>query len=55
VDTRDGGAVRARPGEQTMAGEDLLDRADELRAAVGEDDQLVADPLEVGDDVRGQG
>ena len=44
--------VRARAGEQTVAGEDLLDRAGELRAAVGEDDQVIADALEVGDDVR---
>ena len=54
VDARDRGGFRARAGEQAVAGEDLVDRAGELRATAREDDQLIADPLEIGDDVRGE-
>ena len=41
----------ARAGQQAVRRDDLLDRADELRPAGGEDDEVVADALEVGDDV----
>ena len=51
---RDGGRIGARPGEQPVAGDDLVDRAGELDPRLREDDEVIADPLEVGDDVRGE-
>ena len=41
-----------RPGEEPVRGEDFLDRPVEPDAAFGQDDDVVADALDVGDDVR---
>src|SRR3954452_5804005 len=46
VDPRDGARVGARPGQQAMAGDDLVDRAGELGARLGEDHEVVADALD---------
>ena len=52
VNPGDGCGVAAGAGQETVARDDFLDRADELRLGLREDDQMVADPLQVGDDVR---
>ena len=51
VDARDRGRVGARAGQEAVAREDLVDRPDELGVRLGEDHEVVADALEVGDDV----
>ena len=43
------GVARAR--QQPVAGDDLLDRAGQLRPSGREDHEVVTDPLEVGEDV----
>ena len=43
-----------RTGQQPMGSDQLVDAAGRVDLAVGEDDQLVADPLEVRDQVRGR-
>ena len=53
VHARDGRRVGARAGEQPVARDDLVDRRRRAeRARVREDHEVVADALEVGDDVR---
>ena len=54
VHPRDGRRVGARSGEQAMACDDLVDRRGSERARVGQDHEVVAHPLEIGDDVRGE-
>ena len=51
VQARDVVRLVARAGEEPVRRDDLLDRPDELRPARREDDEVVADPLEVGKDV----
>ena len=52
MDAGDRGGIPLRgPVEQPMRTEDLLDRPDELNATCGEDHEVVADALELGDDV----
>ena len=46
--------VPARPGQPVVRREQLVDLAGERDPAGDEHDQVVADPLEVGDQVRGQ-
>jgi hypothetical protein len=52
VDVRDRGRLTSLAGEQPVARENLVDGTGELPVALGEDHDVVADPLEVGDDVR---
>src|SRR4051812_10135339 len=52
VGARNSGRVAARAREEPMTREDLVDRRGELRVRFGEDHEVVADPFEVGDDVR---
>ena len=47
-------AVAAWSDQPAVGGEQLVDLAGELDATVGEEDQVVADALEVGDEVRGE-
>ena len=54
VNARDGCRVAARAGEEAVAREDLVDRPGKLEWRPGEDHEVVADPFEVGDDVRGE-
>jgi hypothetical protein len=42
----------ARPGEQPVRCNDLVDRPDALRPAVSEDHKVVTDTHKVGEDVR---
>ena len=51
VHARDARGVAARAGQQSVAGDDLRDRSVQLRGALGERDQVIADALELGDDV----
>jgi hypothetical protein len=46
--------VAARARQQAVAGEQLVDLAGEPDPSGGEQDQVVADPLQLGDDVGGQ-
>ena len=46
--------VAAGPGQPVVGGEQRLDLAGEPHLGVDEHDEVVADPLEVGDDVRGE-
>ena len=46
--------IGARTHEPLVKTHDLLDVASELDARGREDDQVIADPLQVGDDVRGE-
>ena len=53
VDARDRRRIGARPGQQAMARDDLVDRRRRAARCRGrEDHEVIADPLEVGDDVR---
>jgi hypothetical protein len=45
--------VPARPGQYVMRGEQLVDRAGYLHPRRDQDDEVVADPLQVGHQVRG--
>ena len=47
-------AVAPRPAQPAVGGEQLVDLAAELDATLGDQDQVVADALEVGDEVRGR-
>ena len=42
-------SVAPRPAQPAVGGEQLVDLAGELDVAFGEEDQVVADALEVGD------
>ena len=46
--------VAAGPGEQVMRGQQVAHLPGELHPGGDEHDQVVADPLQVGDQVRGQ-
>ena len=48
------GRVAAGPGEQVVRGPQVLDLAGDLHPRGDEHDQVVADPFQVGDQVRGQ-
>ena len=48
----DGHLLAARPGEEPVRGEDLVDLPVEPDASLGEDHDVVAHALELGDDVR---
>ena len=48
------GGVAARSGEPVMGGQQRVDVAGELHAGVDEHDEVVADALQVGDQVGGQ-
>ena len=54
VHARNACGVGTRTGQQPVAGDDLRDRSVQLRGAPGEGDQVIADALELGDDVRRQ-
>jgi hypothetical protein len=54
VHARDGLRVVAQPGQEPVARDDLLEWAGELRAGPREDHEVIADALQVGDDVRGE-
>ena len=54
VHARDARGVAARAGQQPVARDDLRDRSVQLRGALGERDQVIADALELGDDVGGE-
>ena len=51
---RQGGRVAARAGQPVVAGEQLVDVAGELHAGRDKHDQVVAHPLEIGDQMRRQ-
>ena len=51
---REAGRVAARAGEPVVGGEQVLDVAGDPHPGVDEHDQVVADPFQVGDQVRGQ-
>ena len=46
--------VSARPDQAVMRREQLVDLSGDLDAGVDEDDEVVADPLEVGDEMGGE-
>ena len=49
-----GGGVAPRADQPVMGGQDRVEVAGELHARVDQHDQVVAGPLEVGDQVRGE-
>ncbi len=53
-DTRDSARLAVRCRQPLVRPRDLGDLADELHPRRRQDDEVVADPLQVGDDVRGK-
>ena len=54
VHAGNGRRIGAWPGQQPVRREHLVDRAGELDPRLREDHEVIADPFEVGDDVRGE-
>ncbi|MGH9286832.1 MAG: hypothetical protein ACRD0V_00805 [Acidimicrobiales bacterium] len=51
---RQGGGIPARPGESVMSRQQRVDVAGQLHAGGDQHDQVVADALQIGHQVRGQ-